>query len=228
MGKKHMLAFVDDKRYYVNGNNKQISKNILTSMEISVSSWNGLLHFVGGALETRKCAWYLINWHFDSNDSLRMQETKEELKITMYDGTEMKSTQLQPNQATTYLGVTSQVDGNQSAQTTFLKQKANKISGKLNCCHMPHYYGHVHQLCSINAKLTYPLVASSMNNKQLKSIHSFIHPSVIVSKWFNRNWPEGLRYGNHKYWGLEILNYRVEQRLRKIQLLHTLLLHPKT
>ena len=111
-----------------------------------------------------------------------MQETKEELKITMHDGTDMKSTQLQPNQATTYLGVTSQVDGNQSAQTTILKQKANKISGKLNCCHMPHYYGHVHQLCSINAKLTYPLVASSMNNKQLKSIHSFIHPSVIASK----------------------------------------------
>ena len=48
-----MLAFVDDKQYYVNGNNKQTSKNILTAMEISVCSWNELLHFVGGALETR-------------------------------------------------------------------------------------------------------------------------------------------------------------------------------
>ena len=51
-----MLAFVDDKQYYVNGNNKQTSKNILTAMEISVCSWNELLHFVGGALETSKCA----------------------------------------------------------------------------------------------------------------------------------------------------------------------------
>ena len=165
---KHMLVFVDDKQYYINGNNKQTSKNILTVMEISVSSWNKLLHFVGGALETRKCAWYLIKWNFDSNNSLRMQKTKEELKITIHEGTKMKSTQLQPNQTTKYLGVTYQVDGNQSAQATILKKKANKISRKLKCCHMTHYYGHIHQLCSINPKPTYPLVASSMNNKHLK------------------------------------------------------------
>ena len=58
-------------------------------------------------------------------------------------------------------------------------------------------------------------------------IHSLINPSVIAIKGFNRNWPEGLRYGNHKYCGLKILDYRVEQRLTKIQLLHKLLLHLK-
>ena len=66
-----------------------------------------------------------------------------------------------------------------------------------------------------------------MSNKQLKSIQSIIHPSVIASKGFNRNWPEGLRYGNHKYCGLDLIDFRVEQRLRKIQLLHKLLFHPK-
>ena len=115
----------------------------------------------------------------------------------MHDGTKIQSIQFQPNQATTYLEVTSQVDGDQSAQTAVIKKKANSISKKLNCYHMPHYYGHIHQLCSINPKLTYPLVASSMSNKQLKSIQSIIYPSVIASKGFNRNWPEGLRYGNH-------------------------------
>ena len=49
-----MLAFVDDKRHYLNGNNKQTSKNILTVTETSVNSWNELLYFVGGALETSK------------------------------------------------------------------------------------------------------------------------------------------------------------------------------
>ena len=92
---------------------------------------------------------------------------------------------------------------------------------------MPHYYGHIHQLCSINPKLTYPLVASSMSNKQLKSIQSIIHPSVIASKGFNRNWPEGLRYGNHNYCGLDLIDLRVEQRLRKIQILHKVLFYQK-
>ena len=106
------------------------------------------------------------------------------------------------------------------------EKEANKISRKFNCYHMPHYYGHIHQLCFINPKLTYPLIASSMNNKQFKSIHSLIHPSVIASKGFNCNWPGGLRYGNHKYCGLDILDYRVEQRLRKIKHFHKLFLHP--
>ena len=92
---------------------------------------------------------------------------------------------------------------------------------------MPHYYGHIHQLCSINQKLSYPLVVSSMSNTQLKSIHSIIHPSVITNKEFNLNWSEGLRYGNHKYYRLDLLDFRVKQRLRKIQMIHKRLLHPK-
>ena len=120
-----------------------------------------------------------------------------------------------------------QVDGDQSTQTSIIKKKANKISRKLKCCHMTHYYGHIHQLCLINPKLTYPLVASSMSNKQLKSIYNIIHSSVIVSKGFTRNWPEGLRYSNHQYCGLELLKYIVEHILRKIQILHKLLLYPR-
>ena len=67
--KKIILAFVDDKRHYVNCLPNQSNKKILTAMEIFVSSWNELLHFVGGDLETSKCERYLINWDFDSNDS---------------------------------------------------------------------------------------------------------------------------------------------------------------
>ena len=156
-----------------------------------------------------------------------MKSTQEELNITMHNGTKIKSTQLQPNQATTYLGVTSQVDGDQSAQTSVIKKKANNISKKLNCCHIPYYYGHIYQLSLIIPKLTYPLVASSMSNKQLKSIQSIIHPSVNASKGFNRNWPEELRYDNHKYCGLDLIGFRAEQRLRKIQMLHRLLFNSK-
>ena len=39
-----------------------------------------------------------------------MQSEQDELKITMHDITKIQSAQLQPNQVTTYLGTTSQVD----------------------------------------------------------------------------------------------------------------------
>ena len=49
--RKNMSGFVYDKRYYVDFLTEQKIKQILAEMEISVSSWNELLHFVGGALE---------------------------------------------------------------------------------------------------------------------------------------------------------------------------------
>ena len=58
---KHMLAYVDNKRHYVNCLPNQTNKNILTTMKIFVSSRNELLNYVGGALETNKCACYPLN-----------------------------------------------------------------------------------------------------------------------------------------------------------------------
>ena len=158
-----------------------------------------------------------------------MKSNTDDSNITMHDGSKKKSIQLkfQPNQPIIYLGVISQINVDQTAQTSFIKEKANKLSRKLKYCHMPHYYAHIHQLCSINLKLTYSLVASSLNNKQLQSIHSIIHLLVIASKGFNRNWPEGLRYGTCKFCELELIDCRVEQRLRKIQMIHKLLLYPE-
>lgn len=56
----HMLGLVDDKRHYVNLIPKEIKKILLSAMELLVSLWNELLHFVGGALKSNKCAWYII------------------------------------------------------------------------------------------------------------------------------------------------------------------------
>ena len=66
-----------------------------------------------------------------------------------------------------------------------------------------------------------------MSNQQLNRIHKCIHPLVISSKYFNQKWPKELKYGNHKHSGLNIVDLRVEQRFRKIQLTHNILSHPK-
>ena len=94
-------------------------------------------------------------------------------------------------------------------------------------CHMPPRYSHLYQECSINPKLFYPLLASLISDKQLDSIQKIIHPSVIVAKGFNRNWPKPLRHGKHNYCGLEILDLKVEQRLRKIQFMRKLFLNKR-
>ena len=135
-----------------------------------------------------------------------IQSKHDEINITIHDGTKMKSTQPINN-----ISRSNFLSRLRSIRSNFNnKKESKKISRKLNCCHMTQYCGLLHQLCSINPKLTYPLVTSSLNNKQLKSIHSIILPFFLERKGFNRNWPDGFRYENHQYCGLELLDYRVE------------------
>ena len=65
--------------------------------------------------------------------------------------------------------------------------------------HLPQYHAHIYQKCNINLKLTHHLTASFMSYIQLNNIQKLIHPEVIASKGFNRNWSHQLRYGKYTY-----------------------------
>ena len=74
--KMHMLAFVDNTRHHVNSTTYQLSIDIIKVIEQSVSSWNVLLHFSGGALELRKYSWYMIQWSFTKKNKPILKQTK--------------------------------------------------------------------------------------------------------------------------------------------------------
>ena len=54
-----------------------------------------------------------------------------------------------------------------------------------------------------------------MLDNKLNNTQKLIHPEVIASKEFNHNWSHQLRYGKHKYNGLGIIDYRVEQKVKQ-------------
>ena len=121
-----MMVFVDDKRHYTNFLNQQLIKSVIKAMDKSVSTWYEFLLFVGGDLELSKCGWYVIDLGLDSNDKPQMKKTKHKLWITTPTWEKIPSKQLNPNTPSTYLGATSQLDGDQIAQ--LLKLFAKKIS----------------------------------------------------------------------------------------------------
>ena len=92
---------------------------------------------------------------------------------------------------------------------------------RINCA-----YSHIYFKCKINPNLTYPLAATSMTEQQTDKLHRKNYPEVISNKRFNRNWPTRIRYGCHKYSGLGLISYKVEQSVKKLQILHKPLNHP--
>ena len=92
---------------------------------------------------------------------------------------------------------------------------------------MSHYYSYVYNNCSIIPWIIYPFAATSLTSKYFNKLHTTLYSAVIASKRFNRHFPNPLRYGSHKYSGLGLLNLEVEQGIRKIQILHKFIYHPK-
>ena len=80
--------------------------------------------------------------------------------------------------------------------------KASRMSRNSCCSHVSHYNGHIYQQCASSPILSYPLVASSMSDKQINKIQQIIHPRVIACKGFNRNLLKVLRYGEHELSGI--------------------------
>ena len=123
-----MMAFVDDKRHYTNSLRQQLSKIVIKAMEQSVSTWYELLLFVGGDLELSKCGWYVIDWGLDINDKPQMKKIKHNLWITAHSRNKIPSQQLDPNTPSTYISVTSQIDGDQTTQLSKLRESSKELS----------------------------------------------------------------------------------------------------
>ena len=76
--------------------------------------------------------------------------------ITSPQWKKIESTRLLVDKASTYLGVTSQVNRKYLKQQEALKKSAKAECKKLVTCHFTHYVAHMCQACSINPTLSYP------------------------------------------------------------------------
>ena len=56
-----VLCFVDDKTKYVNDISRVVRESMTELMEVSICTFNYLLYFVVGKLETSKCEFSLLN-----------------------------------------------------------------------------------------------------------------------------------------------------------------------
>ena len=77
-------------------------------------------------------------------------------------------------------------------------------------------------------KLTTPLACFHLFTNQDKSIQQQYITSAISSMGYNKTWPVSLRYGDHKYCGLQLKNLEIEALIRKLSHLRILLFKPHT
>ena len=72
------------------------------------------------------------------------------------------------------------------------------------------------------------LACSQLSTSQYNSVQQKYTSSAICLMIFNKIWPINLRYGDHKYCGLQLKYLETEALIKKISNLHILLFKPHT
>ena len=80
----------------------------------------------------------------------------------------------------------------------------------------------------LHPKIMSPLACTFLTSKQYTSIQNlYINPTLSTMS-YNHTWPITLRFGNQKYYGLQLRHLESETLIQKIQQLQLLLMKPDT
>ena len=171
-----------------------------------------LLYTTGGQLELSKCAWYCISWDFtaaglpiiqdNNNHTIRIQSSANSSTVTVK--------QFPITSSFKYLGVNNPPSGDQTKQFKTLLASAPRGSRIFTSSKLIHSRIGMYLKTHLFPKLITALACSNFSSSQYHSIQQQYIASAISSMGYNKTWHISLRYGDHKYCGLQLKHLETE------------------
>ena len=146
-------------------------KDVLNSMQRLINNWGSLMQVTGAALSVDKSWWYLVDyvWHKGKWTASNPGEDFD-LIATSATGEQVSLKRLYAHEASEMLGVLIAPDGNTNSLREYLRSAALHWSAKVSSGNPSQLEAWQALHSNISAKLKYPLPASSLSQKQCKSV----------------------------------------------------------
>jgi len=210
------FLFVDDTDLITVAVDKDESPaQVTTRMQAAVDAWHGGLHTTGGALKAAKSSWGLIAFYW--NDGQWHYATKAtfpgELSIPNSDGTRTIITRHEPSDAIKVVGVLQALDGNMTAQTESLRERADMWGAQIRDGWIPRNLARKALDTMIWPSLRYPLPACNLSESQGDLIHKLLYRQILPSLGACRNFPLIYRHAPASLQGLALPHAYVEQEI---------------
>lgn len=182
-------------------------EQVATRMQNSLNQWRELVGVSGGALNIKKCTWWLVEFRWNPDGSWKYAPTNQTpatLEAQDFDGL-VKTIQHNPTDtAFETLGVKLAPTGNEDAAKEALEIKANKWADSIRASSLRHHEAMPALRTTILKTLEYPLPVISLSESESRKLmkpvlYSGLSKAGLV--WcFNRK----LLYGPKSHLGLEI------------------------
>ncbi len=206
-------AFVDDTSLGFTDTNST-NEDMIQRLQAISQTWEHLLHLSGGALNLKKCSWYILYWDWQKGRPVLRAPQPTDPIVTLKQGskpqphTEVERMDL--SKAPRILGVHLSPLGDFSQQIKVCKHKADAFAAKLLSPTITASDARIFHRSIYIPSMRYPLTALAVDEEALSSIQSKIIPTILQKLHINKNLPTSIRHGPITMGGMELYDVRTE------------------
>jgi hypothetical protein len=213
-------AFVDDTSLGFTSSESTYEDMIRRLQEIS-QTWEHLLHLSGGALNLKKCNWYILFWDWHNGRPILREAKPTDPTVTLKQGVDHRTRttvkRMKLSDAPRILGVHLSPSGDFSKQIQVCKAKADGFAAKLLSPLITPTDTRIFHRSIYTPSMRYPLAALAVDEEDLTSIQTKIIPVILQKLGINRNLPTPIRHGPTMLGGMELFDIRTEAGIEAIK-----------
>ena len=209
------FSYVDDCDLIADGDD---ADNVHYKLQKMLTLWDELMEVNGAAIAPDKCWWYLVDFVWNGGCwKYKDAGVDRTLQVRDKDGVFNELKYLPLSTAKKMVGVFLAPDGNQTTQLKELRTKASTWSQKIRASPLDDISVWIAMNQTILRGLEYPLVATTLTEKQLTSVMTPVLQTALPRSGFTRKFPHSVLYGPAAYQGLGVSNLYDFQYCRHVQ-----------
>ncbi len=208
-----VFAYVDDTTILVALEEDTPLETLMQAAQHNLTTWHGLLHSTGGALNPDKSCWSLFQWEYNHHGNATLQNpgTTSPITLSNPNGVTKPLRQTTTSEAVRLLGVHITMDGNYDKELQVLHQRCQTYINMLKAYPMDRNCARIAYHLHFYPTVSYPLAATHMSQTDLNQAQKPVTHAFLSALGFNPNMPRSIVYAPPSFGGIGLRDLYVEQ-----------------
>ncbi|KAI2512852.1 hypothetical protein MHU86_1641 [Fragilaria crotonensis] len=214
-------AFVDDTAIgFTDSSGSCDFESLINRLQEISQTWEHILHLSGGALNLKKCSWYVLSWDWKCGRPMIRKRLDSDPDVKLRQGTSTEETiirRMDLEDAPRLLGVFMSPIGDFSEHIKVLKTRADTFAVRLKSPRIKVTDALLFHQTIYVPTMRYSLAAIAADEESLKTIHTNLMASLLQKLNVSSHLPTAIRHGPKLFGGLDLYDVQTEAGIEAIK-----------